>query len=54
VGEWARSSSRRTVSVQLLVGPFGIVDARPEHPPIRVVEIEVDGNVINVEDEYDA
>jgi hypothetical protein len=39
--------------VQLLVGPFGIVDARPANRPVRVAEIQVGENVLDVEAEYD-
>jgi hypothetical protein len=38
--------------LQLLTGPFGIVDGSPTMAPFRVVEFHVGDNVINVEAEY--
>src|SRR5215469_14897643 len=39
--------------VQLLLGPFGIIDARPAADPFRVAELQVGDNVLDVEAEYE-
>jgi hypothetical protein len=39
-------------TLQLLVGPFGVVDAGPDQI-FRVAEIQVGDNVLGVESEYE-
>ena len=39
--------------VQLLLGPFGIVDPRPLADPFRVAELQVGDVVLDVEAEYE-
>jgi hypothetical protein len=39
--------------MQLLTGPFGIVDARPVEQPFRVAQLQVGDNVLDVEAEYE-
>jgi hypothetical protein len=39
--------------VQLLVGPFGLVDPRPKGWPLRVAELQVGDVLLNIEDEYE-
>jgi len=37
----------------ILTGPYGVVDARPKMEPMRIVELQVDDNIIDVEKEYE-